>query len=183
VGCVISKVTTMKRQAIDYHATKKIRLFTRIALALLLQLLCTLPTKAADYAVQKTFWRFAGTWTNSPAAITNLLSAIDVTTVTDFALGIVAKSTNTTGAGTLDFVWETSADGTTWPTGLTNNALGRTQGWFSAPITNGIANVWHTNITVDAIGYWRIRTLTNASSCNFTNLAITGYIKPKRSGP
>lgn len=137
--------------------------------------------RAADYAVQKTFWSFAGTWTNSPNAVTNLNSAIDVTQVTDFALAFVARSTNTTGAGTLDFVWETSPDGSNWPITLTNAASGRAQGWFSAPITNGVAHVWVTNITVDAIGYWRIRSITNASSCNFTNLSITGYVKPKRT--
>lgn len=139
------------------------------------------PAQAADYAVQKTFWSFAGTWTNSPAVATNLAAAIDVTQFTDFALGIVGKSTNTTGAGSLDIVWETSLDGSNWPITSTNAALGRNQGWFSAPITNGTAHVWITNITVDAIGYWRIRHLTNASSCNFTNLAISGYVKPKRT--
>ncbi len=159
-------------------------LLARLLAVVLLLIALALPTpeaNAADYAIQKTFWSFAGTWTNSPGAITNLAAAIDVTQVSDFALSFVAKSTNTTGAGTLDFVWETSPDGSNWPITSTNASLGRTQGWFSAPVTNGVAHVWITNITVDSIGFWRIRTYTNASSCNFTNMAIAGRVKPKRT--
>ncbi len=137
---------------------------------------------AGDYAVQKTFWSFAGTWTNSPAVVTNLAAAIDVTQVTDFALQIVAKTTNAAVGGSLDFVWETSLDGSNWPTSYTNNAANsRTTGWFSALVTNNVTTVWVTNITVDSIGYWRIRSLTNATSGNFTNMSIVGYIKPKRT--
>lgn len=137
---------------------------------------------AGDYGVQKTFWSFAGTWTNSPAVVTNLAAAIDVTQTADFALQIVAKTTNAAVGGSLDFVWETSLDGSNWPTGYTNNAANsRTTGWFSALVTNNVTTVWVTNITVDSIGYWRIRSLTNNTSGNFTNLSIVGYIKPKRT--
>lgn len=160
------------------HFTARLLAVAALTAALLTP---TLEVKAADYAVQKTFWSFNGTWTNSPGVATNLLSAIDLTTVTDFTLSLVGKSTNTTGTGTYDFVWETSPDGSNWPITSTNAALGRSQGWFSAPITNGVLHVWLTNITVDSIGFWRIRTGTNASSCNFTNLAIEGRIKPKRT--
>lgn len=139
------------------------------------------PAQAADYAVQKTFWSFAGTWTNSPAVATNLAAAIDVTQFTDFTLALVAKSTNTTGAGSIDVVWETSADGSNWPAGYTQGQIGRAFGWFSIPITNGVTHGWTTNITVDSIGYWRIRWATNGSSCNFTNLSLTGVVKPKRT--
>lgn len=139
------------------------------------------PAKAADYAVQKTFWSFAGTWTNTPTTVTNVAAAIDVTQFTDFALQVVASGTNNSvGAGSFDFVWETSLDGSNWP-GITNQ-IGRTVGWFSVPMqTNSIKTVWVTNITVDAIGYWRIRHITNAANMNYTNIAITGYVKPKRT--
>lgn len=153
-----------------------------VPLLLFFFLSATPTVRAGDYAVQKTFWSFAGTWTNSPAVVTNLAAAIDVTQVTDFSLQVVAKTTNAAVGGSLDFVWETSLDGSNWPTSYTNNAANsRTTGWFSALVTNNVTTVWVTNITVDSIGYWRIRSLTNATSGNFTNLSIVGYIKPKRT--
>jgi hypothetical protein len=136
---------------------------------------------AADYAVQKTFWSFAGTWTNGPTIVTNIAAAIDVTQFTDFALQIVAKGTNAAGAaGSFDVVWDSSLDGSNWPG--TTNLVGRTTGWFSAPVqSNNVTTVWLTNITVDAIGYWRIRHITNAANMNYTNISVTGYVKPKRT--
>jgi hypothetical protein len=152
-----------------------------LALALLALALTTPQLKAADYAVQKTFWSFAGTWTNSPTIVTNLNAAIDVTQFTDFALLVKAAGTNNSvGAGSFDIVWETSLDGVNWPG--TTNQIGRTIGWFSAPYqSNSFNSVWVTNITVDAIGYWRIRHVTNQCNMNFTNLTIAGYVKPKRT--
>lgn len=136
--------------------------------------------QAADYAVQKTFWSFAGTWTNVAGADTNLASAIDLTTFSDFNLQIVAKHTNAAVAGFFSVVWETSADGVNWPTGYTNNAPGAV-GWFAIPATNNLTTAWNTNITVGSAGYWRIRHLTNASSGAVTNLSLAGYVKPKRT--
>ncbi len=139
------------------------------------------PARAADYAVQKTFWNFAGTWTNSPTVVTNLAQAIDVTQVSDFSLQLVASATNAAGgAGGFSVVWETSLDGTNWPN--ETNQVSRSVGWFSIPCqTNAVKTTWVTNITVDAIGYWRIRHLTNAANMNYTNIALRGYVKPKRT--
>lgn len=158
-----------------------IKMVGRLALALALLLAVVPQAKAGDYAVQKTFWSFAGTWTNVAATSTNIAAAIDVTPVTDFALQFLAKGTNNTGgAGSFDVVWETSLDGSNWPG--TTNLVGRTTGWFSVPLqSNNVTTVWTTNITVDAIGYWRIRHITNNANMNFTNIAVTGYIKPKRT--
>ena len=137
---------------------------------------------AADYAVQKTFVSFNGTATNDVNSISNLNAAIDVTQFTDFALQVLAKSTNAAVAGGISIVWETSLDGSNWPTYVTNNAATpHMQGWFNVPTTNNVTTLWTTNITVNSVGYWRIRTITNASSGSFTNFAITGYVKPKRT--
>jgi len=144
-------------------------------------LLSTLPAKAADYAVQKTFWSFAGTWTNSATVNTNLNAAIDLTQVTDFVFSVVASTTNNTGGGGgLNFLWETSADGTNWP--QDTNSILNNVGWFAVPIqSNNVLTAWNTNITVNAVGYWRIRYMTNASGNAITNIAIRGYVKPKRT--
>jgi hypothetical protein len=138
------------------------------------------PVKAADYAVQKTFWSFAGTWTNGPTVVTNLNAAIDVTQVSDFALTLIASGTNAAGAaGGFSVVWETSLDGSNWP--QDTNQISRSVGWFSIPAqSNNVKTVWVTNITVDSIGYWRIRHITNAANMNYTNMAVRGYVKPKR---
>lgn len=137
---------------------------------------------AADYAVQKTFVSFNGTATNDVSSISNLNSSIDLTQFGDFALQVVAKTTNAAVGGGISVVWETSLDGSNWPTSYTNFAgAPGVVGWFSVPITNNVTTVWTTNITVNSIGYWRIRTITNASSGSFTNLVITGYVKPKRT--
>lgn len=135
---------------------------------------------AADYAIQKTFWSFAGTWTNGPTIVTNLAAAGDFTQVTDFALTLIAKATNNAGgAGGFSVVWETSLDGTSWP--QDTNQIANSVGWFSIPIqSNAVTTVWTTNITVNSIGYWRIRHLTNAANMNYTNIALRAYVKPKR---
>jgi len=112
----------------------------------LLALVAIVPrAKAADYAVQKTFWSYAGTWTNSPAVVTNLAAAIDVTQFTDFGLQLVASTTNDAVAGFVSVVWETSLDGSNWPTSYTNFAgAPAMQGWFAIPVTNLVKTVWNT---------------------------------------
>src|SRR5689334_2916901 len=88
-------------------------------------LLPILPARASDYGVLKTCWSFAGNWTNSPTVATNLNAAVNCTTFTEFTLQLLAYGTNNQGgAGSFDFVWETSADGTNWPMS-TNAAVGR----------------------------------------------------------
>ncbi len=142
-------------------------------------------SQAADYAVQKTFWSFNGTWTNSTTIVTNLNAVIDLTQFSDWALQIVAKGTNNTGgAGSFDINWETSLDGSNFAS-ITNAGGGgllRTSGWFAAPVQSNVTTtVWITNITADAIGYWRLRSVTNNTGMNYTNLTISGYVKPKRT--
>jgi hypothetical protein len=130
---------------------------------------------------QKTFWSFAGTWTNGPTIVTNLNAAIDCTSVTDFSLSLIAYGTNNAGAtGSFNVVWETSPDGANWP--KDTNQISRSVGWFSIPVSsNDVKTVWTTNITMDAIGYWRLRHLTNAANMNYTNISIAGWIKPQRT--
>ncbi len=139
------------------------------------------PARAADYAIQKTFWSFAGTWTNGPTVATNLNAAADLTQFTDFSLAIIAKATNAAGAaGGFSVVWETSPDGTNWP--QETNQVSQVVGWFSIPVqSNAVTTVWTTNITMNAIGYWRIRHLTNNANMNYTNIALRAYVKPKRT--
>ena len=158
------------------------RLLTSAALCAALLTLTPPAARAGDYAVGKTFWSFNGTWTNTATAVTNLSAAIDVTAVTDFSLQVIAKATNggAVGAGGFSIVWETSLDGSNYSV-ETNASFGRSMGWFAVPVsTNAITTTWVTNITVDAIGYWRIRSVTNNCNMNYTNISILGYVKPKR---
>ncbi len=158
--------------------------FNKILGALVVLFITALNGHAAsgDYAIQKNFWVFAGTWTNGPTIVTNLNQAINVTTVTDFQLSLIAKGTNNAGAaGGFDVVWEVSPDGSTWPgvTGLVHQVTG----WFNIPVqSNNVTTVFATNITMNSLGYWRIRHLTNNANMNYTNIALRGYIKPKRFG-
>jgi hypothetical protein len=140
-------------------------------------------SQAADYGISKTFWNFNGTWTNSPTVVTQLLAAADCTQITDFSLQVVAKATNggAVAAGSFDIVWDVSADGSNFPTGITN-ALPGSVGWFSVPVySNAITTAWATNITVNAIGYWRIRAITNNANMNYTSIVVRAYAKPKRT--
>jgi hypothetical protein len=136
-------------------------------------------SQSSRYQSGATFWNFSA-WTNVPGDVTNVSVAMDCTTLSDFALGIVAIATNNTGgAGSLDVVWETSVDGNNWP--MQTNALLNNVGWFSIPLqSNHIMTCWGTNITVNAIGYWRVRHITNKANICFTNLNMWGHIKPTR---
>jgi hypothetical protein len=144
--------------------------------------LTLLPLRAADYAVQKTI-------TNAPvisfanAAQLTINQAVDVTQVGDFALSVFSvSSTAVSGAAPLAVKWQTSLDGVNW-NATTNDAPGRAQGWFHIPASTGggFTNYWVTNITVDAIGYWRVANITNTTGQSITNLVVRGYVKPKRS--
>lgn len=151
------------------------------AFALAAIALITLPVpkaEAADYAVQKTFYSFAGTDTNVVGQKTNLNAAIDCTQFTDFMLEFRATGTNAAGTATGGFAvaWEYSADNSNWGTVDTMS-----QHWFGIPTTNKITTVFVTNITVNAIGYWRLAWLTNNSAHCITNMSIKGYVKPKRT--
>lgn len=157
---------------------KKLMNFTGAVMAAAILALFTLPVRAADYAVQKTFWSVTD-FTNVTATATNLAQAIDVTQVSDFALQIKTGITNPS-AGSLAIQWETSLDGTFLTTN--NPAAPGSSGWFSVPLTNsGTRTVWTTNITVGAVGYWRLSWLTNSAGQSITNVSITGYAKPKRT--
>lgn len=136
--------------------------------------------RAADFAVQKTVWSFAGTWTNVVGATTNLNAAVDCTQVTDFDLQVVLSGTNADLTTTLGYTiaWQTSDDNSNWGTLSTGNGGA---GWFSVPATNALPNVWHTNITMNARGYWRVSWATNSAGQCLTNVQIKAYIKPKRT--
>jgi hypothetical protein len=156
------------------------KLFALIALALLAFALITPPARAADYAVQKSIWSFAGTWTNVVGATSNLNAAVDCTQVSDFLLAVQLYGTNADLTTTLGYsiVWQTSADGTTWGNLSTGNG---SAGWFGLATTNSLPNVWHTNITMNSLGYWRVAWVTNASGQCLTNVQIKAYVKPKRT--
>ncbi len=160
----------------------KIKTFLLTTIALVAMFLAA---PKADAQIAKTFWS-AGTtaataWTNVTGVVTNLNAAGDFSQVTDFALVFNGYGTNNSGgAGSFDVVWESSVDGSNYP--KITNVVGRTCGWFAIPYqSNNVQTVWITNITVDAIPYWRIRHVTNNTGTAFTNISITAYIKPART--
>lgn len=156
----------------------KIKYLKRFAALCALIGLVLMPAAGADYAIAKSFWVVAN-FTNNPATATNLAQVIDVTQFPDFALIVKGGLTNPS-AGTLDIKWDVSADNT-YP--VQAGVVAPLQsGWFSVPLTNNGTNFnWTTNITVNAVGYWRLTWLTNAAVQHMTNITIRGYVKPKRT--
>lgn len=147
-----------------------------IALAALLAAVLTPPAQAADYGVQKTIWSFGAT--NVTGTATNLDSAVDLTQFTEFQLEVRVDLTNA-AAGTLDLRWTTSNDGSQYTTAP---ALAGVSGWFSVPLTNnGTTATWRTNISVGALGYWKLAWLTNAAGQSITNASLRIYAKPKNT--
>ena len=139
------------------------------------------PVKAADYAVQKTFWSWVGGQTNLNTTATNLAAAIDVTQFTDFALQVSCVFTNTDLSGGIDIRWDTSIDNVNYSGQVVSPG---SSGWFRIPVpATNVANrvTWTTNITVGAVGYWRLAWLTNQAGQAITNLSIVGRVKPKRT--
>ena len=134
--------------------------------------------QAADYAVQKTIWSFAGTATNNVNQATNVAAAVDASQFSDFLLEVRFTGTNSAMTTTLGYTiaWQTSADNSNW--GTVDNV---NRGWFSVPTTNVITTVWTTNITLNSMGYWRANYLTNSAGQCITNLAIKAWVKPKRT--
>jgi len=143
-----------------------------------LTLAAMLPARAADYAIQKTFWN-ATSITNNAGVVTNLAATIDVTQFADFTLHVVLGFTNAS-AGTYDIAWTCSGDGNNF---VSAPAAPGASGWFSIPLTNGGTVVtWVTNITtINAIGYWQIKYATNKAVQHLTNGYIVGWVKPKRT--
>jgi len=151
-----------------------------LASAALMALLAfiTPPAKAADFALDKTFWSVAN-FTNNTGTATNLAQAMDCQRVADFSLEVRTGNTNPS-AGSLSIFWETSNTGN-WL--VTNTpALTGSAGWFSVPLTNsGTKTIWTTNITVGPTRYWRISWVTNQVGQHMTNVFIAGYVKPQRT--
>lgn len=141
---------------------------------------------AADYAIQKTFWQSSSSTgsTNAVGTVTNLNSVADLSQFTDFVLEVTAVSTNSTSGGTFDINWDTAADPTRFGSGAAIASQNGSRGWFSIPLTNTVANVtsvFTTNITVNALGYFRIISLTNNSFQCLTNWRVAAWVKPKRT--
>jgi len=135
------------------------------------------PARAADYAVQKTFWS-ASSITNATGVATNVNAAIDLTKTADFTIQFVLAFTNAC-AGTYDVQWTTSADNSTYASAP---AMPGASGWFSIPLTNGGTTVtWLTNISVASRGYWKLNWGTNQAGQSLTNAQVLGYMKPKRT--
>lgn len=132
--------------------------------------------RAQQYGVLHTFWNVAD-FTNTTATATNLASAVTLTKTAKWTLWVVVGVTNP-AAGTLDVRWDCSADGSNFLT--TNNpAVPGSSGWFSIPLTNsGTKIVWATNMTADALGYWRLNWLTNAAGQSVTSITVQAYSKP-----
>lgn len=135
-----------------------------------------LPARAQQYGPLHTFWNVAD-FTNATATATNLASAVTLTKTAKWTLWVVVGVTNP-AAGTLDVRWDCSADGSTFLT--TNNpAVPGSSGWFSIPLTNSGTKIpWATNMTSDALGYWRLNWLTNAAGQSVTSITIQAYSKP-----
>lgn len=140
------------------------------------------PAEAADYDIQKTFWRVTD-FTNNPATATNLASTIDLSMYGDFYLEFIVNLTNAS-AGTLSVAYDTYAS-TTAPSGIpAGQGMNPVAGWWSVPLSNNQTRVvWGTNITAGSAAYWRLNWLTNLSVQHITNITVRGYVKPKRYGP
>ena len=118
-----------------------------------LALAATLPARAGDYAVQKTFWS-ATSITNVTGIATNLAATIDLTQFSDFTLQFVLAFTNAC-AGTYDVQWTTSADNATYAGAP---AAPGASGWFNIPLTNGGTTVtWMTNVPMSSCGFSTLR--------------------------
>lgn len=120
----------------------------------------------AQHALHTTLWSVAS-FTNNPAATTNLNAAVDTTRHSSFDLEVVVGMTNAS-AGTLNVGFDLSNNGTTF-----GNV-----GWFQIPLTNaGTVATWRTNISTTTARYWRMTWLTNSSVQHITNVSVKAYTK------
>lgn len=141
---------------------------------------CSLTATAQQYA-PSTILSIANT--NVVGATTNVgaltTGPVTLTKWQDFALSVDVGVTNAS-AGTLDIQWDTSLDGVTYTTA---KAMPGASGWFSVPLTNSTTRIyWTTNITLNAVGYFRVSWVTNQAGQHITNLVIKAYKKPARFG-
>lgn len=116
--------------------------------------------------------------TIAAGSASNVLFTVNATRYGEFALEIrySIAGTSTTGPS---IAWETSADGRNWCTAVDGSG----KGWFALPSnlgTAGATNTWVTNITVGAVGYWRIAWMTNGATQTLTNVGIRAWGKPNR---
>jgi len=147
-----------------------------LSVVVLLALASVAPAQQYTYTQINTA---TGTASTIPAsAPTNINAVITATKYTDTYLWVGFKLM-AAGTSALDFRWEYSADGSTWPA----IATAGNSGWFGGPAGNGTTMVyWGTNLTFNAAGYYRISYITNGSANVVTNLSIRSYVKPKRTG-
>jgi hypothetical protein len=140
----------------------------------IITLASALVASAQQYGVGNTLASIGGT--NATATASNVAGVATLTKYDQFSIEAVIALTNA-AAGTLDVAWDTSNDNSSWAT------TGAGLGWFSIPLTNGGAVIkWNTNITINSVGYWRARWITNASGQSATSIVIRAYIKPRRNG-
>ena len=158
------------------------RYFTKLASALLLLALLALfaaPAQAQQYGTGSAVTYITTNsviLTNASTLwnLTNLSAAVvNATKYTDFALTIRFRLT---GSGS-DYVKITnsySIDGTNWSTSPQTNL---------SQVANGTNWVqWDTNITMNAMGYFRIDAFGGSTNAPVTNLTIIAVKKPSRNG-
>ena len=155
---------------------------------LLLSVLCVLcvySARAQQYEAITTLWSSGPNLTNPATLATNLsvtaagTNGVNATSLGDFLLVFDGMFTNAT-AGPMNLTYETSGDGVNWNT---NKGIAGGNGWFGIPCTNdGVRTIWSTNITVAALGYWRIGWVTNQTGQALTNVSVVAYRKPRRNG-
>ncbi len=122
------------------------------------------------------------------AAATNLTTVstasngVVLTKYNDFVLNVDGYTAGALTNGMIDVRWSTSVDGMAWQTNCELKS-GSTCGWFSMDVnTGGNHFMFNTNITVGALGYWRIDFLTNRTGLTVSNTTIRAYLKPTRRG-
>lgn len=138
-----------------------------------------LPADAQQYGAIKTLLSISTTNANNTATNVGNIGGANANYVTltkkgDFVLEVQALFTNAV-TGTIDVNYTTSADGSNWAT------TGAGTGTFSVPCTNsGTALYWTTNITVNALGYWKATWVSNATGLSTTSLVVKAWGKPER---
>ena len=114
------------------------------------------------------------------ATATNFAAVVNCTKHDKFALQFDILTTNAS-TGPVIVRWSTSLDGVSYASNP--EVAGVSAGWFAIPTTNNAkSTTFLTNITVDAIGFWRLEYMTNTTVQHISNCVVRAYLKPQRSG-
>ena len=125
--------------------------------------------------------------TNLTAVNTNSAASNCVVTLTKWdSFDLDISWTPMAGASNeIVIAWESSADGTSWPTALTGATNSAFKSWFrtlGADATNSAGLVYfRTNITTP-YGYWRCVSVTNTAAVVISNVTLRAWVKPLRYG-